>query len=355
MGQAGGDADEPVSPPPKRPEPHQQPAQAPPASGNQDAEAEKNLGNQAFKDGNLEEAIAHYDRAIEIDPFNVMYYSNKATVLAKQGQHEEAIQLVQSAIEKGREHGASYESIARAYQKIAVSYVALNNLESAIEALKSSLLEKKDSGVQKELKRLQDKWEKQKAQAYESPELSEQAKNEGNLAFKNGDFPKAIEHYSEAIKRAPRNPALYSNRAAAYSKLGEMPMAIKDCEKALEIDPTFVKAFTRKAYCHFTRKEYYKARDCYNQALRIDPNSAEAVDGLQSINLQMAKNRDAAPDEEQIRRAAADPEIQRILQDPGMQQILRECQESPAKMQHYLADPSIREAFRKLQEAGILR
>jgi stress-induced-phosphoprotein 1 len=358
-GPTGGSGDDDEAPPrpestPKASEPPK-PKAAASSGGNEASEAAKNLGNQAFKEGKLDEALSHYDHAIELDPFNVTYYNNKATVLARQGRHEEAIKLVEDAIEKGRGHSASYEVIARAYQKIAVSHVALNNLEAAIEALKLSILEKKDPEVQKELKKLQDKWEKQKAQAYEDPALSEQAKTEGNTAFQQQNYPKAVDLYTEAIKRAPRNPALYSNRAAAYSKLGEMPMAVRDCEKALEIDPNFVKAYTRKAYCHFAMKEYYKARECYNQALKIDSNNAEAIDGLQSIDMQIARNRYKPPDEEQVRRAAADPEIQRILQDPGINQILKECQENPSKLAQYMADPSINDAFRKLQAAGILR
>lgn len=352
-----------------REEPHEEPAAEPekPApststttttstqSTNAAAEEEKAKGNAAFKAGNFDEALEHYNKAIEIDEFNVTYYNNKASVLNKQGKYEEAIKLCEDAIQKGREHSASYESIARSYQKIASAQASLGHLDKAIESLKSSLLEKKDPQVQRELKRLENLYEKNKAKEYENPELAEKAKQEGNTHFANKDFPKAIECYSEAIKRAPRNPALYSNRAAAYSKLGELPMAIKDCEKAIEIDPKFVKAYTRKAYCHFMMKEYYKARECYQEALKYDPNNADAIDGLRSIEQQIAKNRYTEPDKDQINRAMADPEIQRILQDPGMQQILKECQENPTAMYNYMKDPRIAEAFKKLQDAGIIR
>ena len=337
------------------PKPQQQERPKPSTGSNEAAEKEKNLGNDAFKAGNLDEALQHYNKAIELDPNNVVYYNNKASVLNKQGKFEESIKLCEDAIARGRESHASYESIARAYQKIASAYSSMGNLESAIEALKSSLLEKKDPQVTRELKKLQTLLEKKKAQEYENPELAEKAKQEGNNFFANKDFPKAIECYSEAIKRAPRNPALYSNRAAAYSKLGELPMAIKDCEKAIEIDPKFVKAYTRKAYCHYMMKEYNKSRDCYNEALKIDSNNAEAIDGLRSIDIQIQKNKYSAPDEEQIKHAMADPEIQRIIQDPGMQQILKDLQENPMAAQHHLRDPHVVEALKKLEAAGIIR
>jgi stress-induced-phosphoprotein 1 len=353
---AGGDDDEdevvapppapaaaPSSPPPKQAEP--------PAT---EAEREKNLGNDAFRAGKLDEALEHYDKAIELDPHNVTFYNNKAVVLSKLGRYQESIDLVKKAIEDGRAHGASYDVIAKAYQKIASAYNGLNNLDAAIEALGASLLEKQDPAVKKELRALQDKRAKQKAQEYENPELAEKARQDGNTAFKDGKFPEAVALYSEAIKRAPRSAPLFSNRAAAYSKLGEFPMAIADCEKAIELDGNFSKAYTRKAYCHYMMKEYYKARDCYNQALQIDPNNADALGGLDEISAALAKQRYQAPDQEQIRRAMADPEIQRIVQDPGMQQILKDLQENPGKAGHYFADPKIRDGLSKLRDAGIL-
>lgn len=42
---------------------------------------------------------------------------------------------------------------------------------------------------------------------------------QGNAAFKSGDYPFALSHYSQAIKLDPSQPTFFLNRAAVHLKL----------------------------------------------------------------------------------------------------------------------------------------
>lgn len=66
-------------------------------------------------------------------------------------------------------------------------------------------------------------------------------KDKGNNAFKEHDWPGAIDFYSQAIVKNDSDPVFYSNRAQAQIKLEAYGYAVADASKAIELDPNFVK------------------------------------------------------------------------------------------------------------------
>lgn len=242
-----------------------------------------------------------------------------------------------------------YVRIGNAYLKKGKDYV---NLEAAINAYEGAQMENRTKDVERKIKNLQLELKKAKDLAYIDPEKALAAKNEGNDFFKAGDFPQAVERYSEAIKRDPKSAVYYANRAAAYTKLTSFVEAKRDCEKALELDPKYVKAYSRLGAIQFFMKELHKARESYEKGLALDPTNQECLDGLRNVAY---KIQSGETDEERAAHGLADPEIQAILRDPVMQNVLNDFQTDPMSAQRHLQNPGIMAKIEKLIAAGVLQ
>jgi serine/threonine protein kinase/tetratricopeptide (TPR) repeat protein len=70
-------------------------------------------------------------------------------------------------------------------------------------------------------------------------------REQGNRAFRSGDYNRAVELYSESIELDPRNDATFCNRALAYIKLQNNAAAIADSREALQLNPQNDKAHYR--------------------------------------------------------------------------------------------------------------
>jgi len=310
---------------------------------------EKDLGNEAYKKKDFAAAHGHYDKAIELDPTNPTFYNNKAAVHFEEANFDECIQQCTKAVEIGREHRANFSIIAKAYARAGNAYAKLEKHKEALQMYEKSLAEHRDPEVVKKHKQLEKETNELKKKQYINPEISEQEKNKGNDFFKKGDYPTAMKHYNEAIKRNPDNHLLYSNRAACYTKLMEFSRAVDDCDTCIKKDPKFVKAYIRKGAALQAMREFTRAQKTYEEALRIDPSNQEVLEGLSTC----LRTNDEDP-EKAKQRAMQDPEVQEILRDPSMRMILEQMSQDPAAAREHLKNPDIFQKLMKLRAAGIV-
>lgn len=316
-----------------------------------DADKEKELGNAVYKKRDFGAAIEHYQRAIDIDPSNIVYYNNLAAVHMEQKEYEKAIEVAQKGVEKGREVMASYKDVAKAFARMGSAYQALGKTDQAIEYLNKSLLEDYNDKTKQMLKKLEEEKRRAEELAYQDEGKSEEAKQRGNQLYNDGKFREAIAEYTEAIKRNPQNYKVYSNRAACFQKLMEWQRGLEDCDKCLSIDPNFIKAYIRKGKIQHFLKQYHKALETYDKALEIEPSNMEVMEAKRAT---MMAIHSGEADPERAKEAMKDPEIQRILRDPTIAKVLQDMQESPQAGAAAMRDPDIRKKIEKLIAAGVL-
>ncbi|XP_078538739.1 WD and tetratricopeptide repeats protein 1 isoform X1 [Lissotriton helveticus] len=113
----------------------------------------------------------------------------------------------------------------------------------------------------------------------ELPPFLEKVKQRANDAFARQQWSLAIELYSQATQKAPRNAMLYGNRAAAYMKRkwdGDHYDALRDCLKAISLNPLHLKAHFRLARCLFELKYVSEALECLDDFRGKFPEQAHS-------------------------------------------------------------------------------
>lgn len=155
--------------------------------------------------------------------------------------------------------------------------------------------------------------------------------------------------YTEAIKRNPESPKIYSNRAGAYTKLAAFDLAVRDCDKCIKLDPKFIKGFIRKGYALKGMMQLDNAMDAFQKATEIDENCQEAIAGYRECMVA------ADADPEHIKkRAMRDPEVAQILSDPGMRLILEQMQSDPDAAKEHLTNADVARKIQKLVSCGLI-
>lgn len=321
------------------------------------AEEEKAKGNDFYKKKDFENALTHYQNAIELDPIELTYYTNKAAVYFEQKQFEKCVAECDIAIQKAKDGYYDYVKLAKAMGRKANALLQLGQHDEAIDLYKSALLENNDQNIRDQLKKAEKFKKDEDARLYLSVEKAEEHRQKGNELFAAGSFPDAVQEYTEGLRRDPNNKNIFSNRCAAYIKLMETNCALKDAEKCLEIDPKFVKAYARKGTIQHMMKEYHKALATFDKGLSLDPDNKDCREGKMKTTqaIQSGAYGGGQGDEERFRHAMADPEIQMLMRDPRIQQVLKDFQENPKAGQDALKDPFINEAVNKLIAAGVIK
>merc|ERR1712038_972818 len=251
------------------------------------------------------------------------------------------------AIDVGRENRADFKLIAKAWNRAGNGYRKLGDLNAAKNAFEKALTEHRTPEYKSNLSEVEAAIKKQEEEAYINPELADQEKLKGNDFFKKGDWANAVKHYTEALKRNPKD-------AKIYSKLNAFDLVIKDCDASIALDPGFVKAYLRKANVLKAMGQTQKAMDVYSKAMELDPNSDEAKNGYKDCAVRQYQGNRGSNPEEVRARAMNDPEVQQIMSDPAMRMILEQMQSDPQAVQEHLQNPAIMQKIMKLKDAGLI-
>ncbi|KAK0357408.1 hypothetical protein LTR91_016005 [Friedmanniomyces endolithicus] len=141
---------------------------------------------------------------------------------------------------------------------------------------------------------------------------ADQLKEQGNAAFRNGEYLEAEALYTQAVQKYSRNPLIYTNRANVRLKLQQWDGVVNDCSKSIEI--TGANAQNHKAWyflaqgqlgLHHPNEALTSALTAYDQVLHPQPSAKISPKDLETFSafvLKCKKAKFSARDLERLRR-----------------------------------------------------
>ncbi|NWR49811.1 RPAP3 protein, partial [Regulus satrapa] len=267
--------------------------------------AEKEKGNNYFKQGNFDEAIKCYTRGMHSDPYNPVLPTNRASAFYRMKKFSVAESDCNLAL-------ALDKNYVKAYARRGAARFALKNLQGAKEDYEKVLeLDANNFEAKNELKKIdqalslkenseQKEFEDavrtgltdEEKQRIEDQQLKQKAiaeKDLGNGYFKEGKYEAAIECYTRGIAADGTNALLPANRAMAYLKIEKYKEAEDDCTQALLLDASYSKAFARRGAARVALGKLKEAIQDFEAVLKLEPGNKQAINELTKIRNELAE------------------------------------------------------------------
>lgn len=113
-------------------------------------------------------------------------------------------------------------------------------------------------------------------------------KEAGNTAFRIGQWEKAIDLYTDALRQNKTLLPALANRAASFIQLQDWHAALRDCESALKCtnlpQQLHLKLIWRKAVCLRNLGSSQQTwQDCVSEGLRLDPRNEKFNEELSYV------------------------------------------------------------------------
>jgi tetratricopeptide (TPR) repeat protein len=104
------------------------------------------------------------------------------------------------------------------------------------------------------------------------PNFAAAYNNRGIAYYNKKDYDREIADYTQAIRLDPDYAPAYYNRGIAYNNKGDYDRAIADCTQAIRLDPDYAKAYYNRGNAYYYKGDYDRAITDYDQAIRLNPD-----------------------------------------------------------------------------------
>jgi len=209
--------------------------------------AHNNLGVILFQEGQWDEAVAHYQKALEIQPGYAEAYLNLGNALDQKREIGEAIVQYQKALEL-------YPGLAEAHANLGVALLQKGEVDEALAHFQQA--------------------------ATLDPGNAKTCNDLGWAFLQKGEVDEAIVQYRKALTIKSDYAEAHNNLGWALLSKGQIGQAAGEFQKALQINPNYAGAYNNLGIALFNEGQPEAAISQFQEALRLNPNDTETKNNL---------------------------------------------------------------------------
>jgi protein O-mannosyl-transferase len=208
------------------------------------------LGLTFSQQGRTDEAIAHFQKALELNPDYVDARNNLGIALDKKGRSDEAIEQYTKALKLDPDYAQAHYNLANVLLAKGRPDEAILHFQKALEI---------------------------------NPDYPGADNNLGLALARKGQVGQAIEEYTKALKLDPNYVEAQFNLCDILARNGQIEEALPHLQRALELNPGYAEVHNDLGIALAQKGRLDEAATQFGEALRLDPGSRDAQDNLAKI------------------------------------------------------------------------
>jgi tetratricopeptide (TPR) repeat protein len=243
--------------------------------------AHNNLGQLLFAKGQVEEALVHYRKAVELQPLSSEAHNNLASALRLTGRMDEALGHYRRALELQPDLAMAHHNLGEVLLQKGQTEEGVAHLEKALALNPSDAAARNSLGLALAKQGQLEPAVKQFEAALQiRPDFAEAHHNLGSAFRQQGQLEKALAHYQKAAELRPGMAQIRYNLANVLARMGRAREACLSYEQALAIQPGLAEARNELGGLLFQQGRTSEAVGQFQKAIELRPDYAPACASL---------------------------------------------------------------------------
>lgn len=222
--------------------------------------AYNNLGLTYYKRGDLEDAMAQYQKALAINAHLAEPHNNLGNALVQQRKIGDALTEYETALDIDPYYGRAHNNLGNALFQSGRVDEAIAHYKRALEI---------------------------------DPRYVDAYNNLGNALGQKGDLNNAVTAYDEALQIAPADARAHDGLGNALNQSGKVDEAVIEYQTAIRLDPTYIEAHNDLGVTLLQKGQVDEAIAQFQAALQLNANSADTHYNLGYALLQKGRLEEA--------------------------------------------------------------